>query len=208
MHRPARLPLLAALCLPAALCLLAASCSGPEEATETIPEAGYRYPAKAEMSAERVASAAEDFSVLRPSGWQETADPRNAPNIALWLVREDYAASLSFTPIQMDPALYATLRRDGVLAMAKASLSMKRDNARDSLTVLQAPERFLLGGRSFAAYEYSVDRGASAIRVVIFDSGRGFLECALLPATAGLPREEQRRFFELQQAVLASLVVK
>lgn len=194
-------------CLCALALLDACSSSSSSSADATVAAAG-RYPAVAEMTASRIETADGAFGVALPKGWKETVDQKNAPNIALWLVQEDYEASISFTPMVMNPALYRTLKKDGPLAVAKVSLSLKKENARDSVTVILPPELFRLADREYAAYEYSVDRGATVIRIVVFDTGMQFVECALLPATSPLAAERNRRLFETQQSVLASMKVQ
>ncbi|MBL0175548.1 MAG: hypothetical protein IPP94_09840 [Ignavibacteria bacterium] len=190
------------------LAVFSAGCGGSDATTESIPAAKYRYAADAEMTATLAETAARDIVIRCPAGWRETVDQKNAPNIVLWIVAENYGASLSFVPLQMDPVLYTALRRDGLSAVAKVSLSLKRDNARDSVRVLQPPESFTLNRRDYVAYEYSADGGKTAIRVVLFDTGRQYIECALLPATQPVTPDENRRLFSVQQSVLASMVVK
>jgi hypothetical protein len=190
------------------LAALSAGCGASEETKESVPAAKYRYAADAEMTGTLAESAARDLVIRCPAGWRETVDQKNAPNIVLWIVAENYGASLSFVPLQMDPVLYKALHRDGLPAVAKVSLSLKRDNARDSVRVLQPPEFFMLNNHEFVAYEYSADGGKTAIRVVLFDTGRQYMECALLPATQPVTPAENRRLFSVQQSVLASMVLK
>ncbi len=166
----------------------------------------YRYVASAELTKDYVAAKDNSIRVLRPDGWKKTSDPKNAPGIVLWMVREDYSASLSFTPMKMDPALYQTLKNEGLEAVAKVSLSLKERIADDSVTVTQPVELFKVGGRICAGYEYRVGATDPVIRVVVFDAGSRFMECALYPATVSVTPAENRRLFEVQQTVLASLV--
>lgn len=192
-----------------ALLLLSACGGGAETVTVKEPEwPKYRYVASAELSQDYIASQDGTLRVLRPEGWQKTSDPKNAPSILLWLVREDYSASLSFTPLQMDPALYATLKKEGIAAVAKVSLSLKERNAEDSITVVQPVELFKVGDRVSAAYEYRVGAAQPVVRVVVFDTGVRFMECTLYPATVEITPAENRRLFEVQQTVLASLVAR
>lgn len=193
------------------LAILLAACSGSKEesaaATETVfPK--YRYAASADMTKDVVSTPDGTLRVLRPEGWQRTSDPKNAPAILLWLVREDYSASLSFTQIKMDPALYQTLKGEGIAAVAKVSLSLKERNAEDSVTVVQPVELFKVGGRVCAAYEYRIAAAEPVIRVAVFDTGSRFMECALYPASVTVTPAENRRLFEVQQSVLASLLTK
>jgi len=186
-----------------------ASCGGSPPPRETPIDAGaYRYAPAAEPGTLVAATEAGDITVLCPKGWMETADPANAPNILLWLVREDYTASISFTEIRMDPVLYKRIAKDGLRAVASISLSLKKGNARDSVAVIRETEVFRMNGRDFAAYEYSVDGGKTVLRIAVFDTGARFIECALLPATSPLSAAQNRSLFEAQQTVLASMTVK
>ncbi|MDX9759188.1 MAG: hypothetical protein RBU27_08515 [Bacteroidota bacterium] len=189
-----------------------AACSGGEETStardeEAVPRK-YRYAAGASMSSDVITTADGTLRVRRPEGWVRTSDPKHAPSILLWLVREDYSASISFTQIRIDPALYQTLARDNISAVANVSLSLKERGAEDSVTVVQPVERFKVGGRICAAYEYRLTAAAPVIRVVVFDTGSRFMECAMYPATETLTPEENRRLFEVQQSVLASMLME
>jgi hypothetical protein len=190
--------------------MLFAACGGTEK-TVVVEEPAwpkYRYVASAELTQDYISSKDGTLRVLRPDGWQKTSDPKNAPSILLWLVREDYSASLSFTPLQMDPALYQTLKKEGIAAVTKVSLSLKERNAEDSVTIVQPVELFKVGDRISAAYEYRVGEAQPVIRVVVFDTGSRFMECTLYPATVAVTPAENRRLFEVQQTVLASLVAR
>ena len=192
------------------LLLVLAACSGGDR-TVTSEDAAfpkYRYTATAELTHEYLSTVDGSVRVLRPQGWVRTSDPKNAPSILLWMVREDYSASLSFSPIKMDPGLYQTLRSERLDAVAKISMSLKERNAEDSVTIVQPVELFKVGGRTCAGYEYRIASAASVIRVVVFDTGSRFMECALYPASEAVTPEENRSLFELQQAVLASMVME
>ncbi|MDH7516075.1 MAG: hypothetical protein QHI48_09400 [Bacteroidota bacterium] len=138
----------------------------------------------------------------------ETADPKNAPTILLWLVREDYGASIAFTAMKMDPSLYRAVRKDGLPAVAKVSLGLKKGNAGDSVRVIRQPEYFRLNGRDFAAYEYSTGNEGIIIRTVVFDTGSRFMECTALSGGTSSTRDETTTLFETQQSVLSSMVVR
>jgi len=187
-----------------------AACGGAEKAAapEKREFPKYRYAAAAELTRDYVSSQDGRLRVLRPEGWRKTSDPKNAPSILLWLVREDYAASISFTPLQMDPALYETLRKEGMESVAKVSLSLKERNAEDSIAVVQPVELFKVGDRICAGYEYRAGSAEPVIRVVVFDSGSGFMECVMYPASVSVTPAENRRLFEVQQSVLASMVAR
>lgn len=196
----------------ALLCaILIASCGGAKESTSSpgaTTAGAYRYAPKANLTSARAATADDAISVPLPAGWAQTADRQRAADILIWLVRDDYSASLTIAPLQMDPALYAAVRKDGLPAVARVSLTLKQKRAADSTMVVRPVETFSLAGRSCAAYEYAPGPGRPPIRVVLFDSGAGILECALFPADPGTSPAETRRLFELQQAVLAGMQLR
>ncbi|MBR9977517.1 MAG: hypothetical protein KFH87_05465 [Bacteroidetes bacterium] len=188
--------------------MLLTACGGTKTIVpepEAVEFAKYRYAANATMTREPVATDDGRLRVLRPDGWMRTADPKNAPSILLWLVREDYSASISFAPINMDPTLYQTLRDEGIAAVASVSLRLKDRHAEDSISVVQPIELFKVGGRICAAYEYRLAAADPVIRVVVFDTGTRFLECVLFPSSMDVTPAENRRLFEVQQTVLASM---
>ncbi|MCZ7557698.1 MAG: hypothetical protein M5R41_14970 [Bacteroidia bacterium] len=190
------------------LALCSACSSAPETRESTPPPAPYRYAALAEMSRDYLAARDGSIGVLRPEGWLLTSDEAEAPSIVLWLVNEEYSASLTFVHMQMDPALYETLRKDGIEAVAKVSLGLKQRSADDVVHVVQPVELFRIAGKICAAYEYRTGTAEALIRVVVFDTGSRFMECTMFPASNTITPAGNRKLFEVQQSVLASLVVK
>jgi hypothetical protein len=188
--------------------LFSACSSAPEVSENTPPPAPYRYAALAEMSRDYLGARDGSIGVLRPEGWLLASDEAEAPSIVLWLVNEEYTASLSFVHMQMDPALYETLRKDGIEAVAKVSLGLKQRGADDAVHIVQPVELFRIGGRICAAYEYRTGTAEALIRVVVFDTGSRFTECTMFPASNTITPAGNRKLFEVQQSVLASLVVK
>jgi hypothetical protein len=201
----------AAILFAVMLCASMLSCGGSKDTASTSGPStvgAYRYAPKANFTSGRAASADDAITVPLPAGWAQTADKQHAADILIWLVRDDYAATLTITPLQMDPALYTAVRKDGLTAVAKVSMNLKQKRATDSTLVVHPVETFTLGTRQYAAYEYAPGQGRPPIRVVLFDSGAGMLECALFPAASTMSPAETRRLFELQQAVLAGMQVR
>jgi hypothetical protein len=193
------------LFLSATIALVAGCSSTPPE--KKAPVTAYRYDASAPMSSQRVTTADSKITFLLPKGWKLAADDPSASELRLWLVSNDYDASLTVMPIQMDPALYKVLQRDGLGSVAKVSMSLKEGNVATPVTIVREPERFNLEGRAFFAYEYTVNNKLTIVRVVVFDTGTEFLECACVPAAEQLSPAKQRELFETQQSVLASMVL-
>ena len=182
-------------------------CSGaPAPPDKRLTEPNYRYLPSGDLSSQTISTVAKDFSVRIPNHWIEMIDDKNAPNLLLWIMKEDYSASISFSPVVMDPALYKALLRDGLKSVANVSLSMKKDRVKNAFQLIVPMEKFSIQEKEFYAYEYSHDGGKTITRVVVFDSGQRFIECAMLPMKNSFTLEQIKELCATQQGVIASIV--
>jgi len=187
--------------------IIAGCSSAPEPADGPRPVENV-YEASAPMSSLHVSSSDGKLTVQVPKDWNSIPPDPSAPEILLWLVNIDYSASVTFVPIQMDPALYQTLKRDGLRAATKVSMSLKEGNVDEPIAIVLQPEPFEIEGRAYYGYEYTVNNKKTVVRVVVFDSGTQFIECACVPNAEQFSPAEQRRLFEVQHTILSSLTVK
>lgn len=200
----------AAFCCLSAM-LIISSCGSSKKTTATEENeamASPRYVPSTAMTNDVVTSKGGEFAVKLPADWQDVYDETNAPNISLWLLRDDNAASISFIPITMDPALHKALARDGLQSVANVSLNLKRDRLKESLKIVMPMEPYRMHGRDYYAYEYTFDGGKTIVRVVVFDTGRQFVECAAMPARENFTASETTSLFIVQQSILASLTAR
>lgn len=205
-----KINILIKLFVSSCLCGIIISCSGSksEHPSSLSLKPKYKYMPTAVMTNEMLSSADKDLSIKLPNDWTEVVAEKNTPNVILWIAKEDYSASISFMPITMDPALYTSLSRDGLRAVANVSLSMKRDRINDSLLITSPVESFEMNGRQFYSFEYSFDKGRTTVRVIVFDTGRKFLECIALPSRDNFTASETYQLFEIQQSVLNSMTLR
>ncbi len=187
--------------------LVLAGCGGSRQTGGfgfTIYPADYRYTPKSEMTGALTGSTASPLRVLIPRNWHETADPERAPQVLAWLVSDDNSAAILFTRLDMDPALYQTLGKEGLMSVGLLSLSMKKDNAKENVTTVAGPEVFTLQNRKYVAYEYRVGNERCVNRIVVFDTGKFFVECVATAIDPEAP-PPSRELFEVQQTLLSTL---
>lgn len=182
-------------------------CSGaPAPLEKRHADLNYRYLPSSDLSSQTISPVSKDFSIRIPNHWIEMIDDNNAPNLILWIMKQDYSASISFSPVVMDPALYKALLRDGLKSVANVSLSMKKDRVKSAFQLIVPMEKFSFQEKEFYAYEYSHDGGKTITRVVVFDSGQRFIECAMLPMKNSFTLEQIKELCATQQGVIASIV--
>jgi len=157
------------------------------------------------MTDEVVKSLNNDLQIRVPKGWFATTDESSAPNLLIWLVREDYGATMGVTEIHADVNTRRKLEREGLEALAGISFALKAERAKGKAEIVTKPKEFKLNGRHFCSYEYSTDGGKTLVRVVVFSTGRHFYDFAAIPAEKKGVKVDPRNLFIIQQSVLNSL---
>jgi hypothetical protein len=163
------------------------------------------YEANYPMTDEVVKSLNEDIQIKVPKGWFATTDESNAPNLLVWLVREDYAATMAISEIKADANTHRQLNRKGLEALAEISFALKSERAKGKAEMVVKPREFKVDGRKFCSYEYSTDGRKTIIRVVVFDTGKHLYDFAVVPAEKEGARTDSKSLFIIQQSVLNSL---
>jgi hypothetical protein len=163
------------------------------------------YEANYPMTDEVVKSLNEDIQIKVPKGWFATTDESNAPNLLVWLVREDYGATMAISEIKADADTRRQLERKGLGALAEISFALKSERAKGKAEMLVKPKEFKVDGRKFCSYEYSTDGRKTIIRVVVFDTGKHLYDFAVVPAEKEGGKTDPKNLFVIQQSVLRSL---
>lgn len=163
------------------------------------------YEANYPMTDEVVKSLNEDVQIKVPKGWFATTDESNAPNLLVWLVREDYGATMAISEIKADASTRRRLERRGLEALAGISFALKSERVKGKVEMVVKPKEFKVDGRKFCSYEYSTDGRKTVIRVVVFDTGRHFYDFAVVPAEKEGVKSDSKRLFIIQQSVLNSM---
>jgi hypothetical protein len=157
------------------------------------------------MTEEAVKSLNEDLQIKVPKGWYATTDESNAPNLLVWLVREDYGATMAISEIKADANTRKRLERRGLEALARISFALKSERAKGRAEMVVKPREFDIDGKKFCSYEYSSDGRKTIVRVIVFDTGQHLYDFAAVPAEKENVKAGPKGLFTIQQSVLQSM---
>lgn len=147
-------------------------------------------------------SESQTLTVNIPKGWF-TADDNQENKSDLWLVRDDYSATISFTPIIFDEEIkdrYGNSNLSEIVNYSK--LSQKLAHLNKFIDLLKN-ESFEMNGIKFNSYQFAGKQG-NLYRVVVFEYGDHFYECIAVikpPQSA----EKKNEIFSTQNSVLNSI---
>jgi len=176
----------------AVVSLLAGGCAAP------------RYETPQPLTAETVKSLDGNISANVPEGWFAATDSVVAPQLLLWFVRDDYAATMGLREINVEPDERKRIEEDGIKAVAEVSLALKRLHSPDGFRIVAEPETFKRRGEKYASYEYAPN-GKDLVRVIVFAGKGRYYEFSTLPLSErGMP-EDTSRLFSTQQSVFVSM---
>jgi hypothetical protein len=135
-----------------------------------------------------------------PVGWFDaTKDSQSVAEI--WLVKNDYAATITVSKIGIDVETRRAIDREGLARVASLTLTLA---GATSGTILQPPGRFLVNGKELYSYVVVNPASNDTTRVVLVDSGENVFE------VIGLVPGNQRRVvsdevFSAQESFVKSL---
>jgi hypothetical protein len=134
-----------------------------------------------------------------PRGWFAAAPDSGAPQNVIWLLQNNYRATLAVSAIVVDDEANPAVRNGGLERLAQLTMTLASGNS--SAVVTREPEVFELAGRRFCAYETEVTATGDVLRVVLFTTPAKVYEVTALAR----PGEEPEKVFAAQQGFLSSL---
>ena len=144
--------------LLASLSLLFFSCSGPSSL----------YNFDAVLSSDLASSQTTSLKVSIPHGWF-TAQDNKDNKIDLWLIKDDYSATISFLKINPDQATIKNLSRDGLNKIKEYSKLNSKLAHRTSFIDLLKNENFELNGRKFTSYQFAGSNNLYRVVVLSYE---------------------------------------
>lgn len=156
------------------------------------------------LSSHRVFSRTNNLSFKIPLGWTAVED--NEKNIFdIWLINDDYSASLSLVPLHMDEEARENIAKHGTGELISYSKYFKRLETGNKLTDNIQDEIFRFKEIDFGAYRYKTESGVQG-RIVVFEFQDISFEfeatCENIPNCDTLFLFE---LFKVQNSVLSSL---
>jgi hypothetical protein len=105
-----------------------------------------------------------------PSGWFDVTADSQATGRAIWLVRNDYGASITVEQVYLMARAQGELGEAPLLHLAELTLPLVAGTR--SATVLRRPELVTIGGRQYCAYELVSGERSEHTRVMLFEAGQ------------------------------------
>jgi hypothetical protein len=134
-----------------------------------------------------------------PRGWFAAAPDSGAPQNVVWLLQNNYKATLAVSEIVVDSEANRAVRNGGLERLAQLTMTLVSGD--NSAVLTREPELFELSGRQFCAYETEITETGDMVRVVVFATSAKIYEVTAL-ARSG---EQRDKVFDAQQGFLSSL---
>lgn len=142
------------------------------------------------------------FSYRIPAGWYDASADSQSTGHAVWLLRNDYGATIAVNELHVDSAARGVLRDGGITQLA--TLSMTLAAAGKAYVLGQAPQTSHVNGRVSCVYQLVTTPASDVLRVVLVDTGRKvYMVTALVPAETKVTARDD--VFSVQEAFLNSV---
>ncbi|MBN2572588.1 MAG: hypothetical protein JXA68_10705 [Ignavibacteriales bacterium] len=162
------------------------------------------YPTNYPMTSKTASSLTSNLKMSIPQGWFFTED-NEFNRIDLWLVRDDYSASINLTPINLDEKLSTEINNDDLKFILEVSKKIRKQNLANDFNIVGQDEYFKINNRNFAAYQYTNLNGIKA-RVVVFNYAERFFELLAVPTIdVGKTKVDVNELFTIQNSLLATI---
>ena len=139
------------------------------------------------------------LSVKIPQGWFTVEDNENKL-IDLWLVKDDYSATLNFIALNIDSLTMKEIQSDEIKSVIEFSKIFKKAKYGKSFGGFVNQENFEINKKKFSAYEY-LDEAKRNIRVAVFKSDGRFYELTAIPVKT----QNLQELYKIQNSVLSSI---
>lgn len=167
------------------------SCAGPSSLYEVD------YPLLPDLTESKTT----DLKVHIPRGWF-TAEDNRKEIIDLWLVRDDYNASISFITINPDEETIKSSAKSILQKIENYSRLNNKIAHQNKFIDLLKNEVFEMNGREFRAYQFN--GSGNLYRVVVFKYKGKYFE-SIAAIKPGQSSETIAQIFTVQNSVLNSI---
>ncbi len=132
-------------------------CGGPSEVT--------RVPMQSDYHASRDGT----LQYRLPLGWFDATSDSQATQHAIWVLRNDYGASITVEEVILDSSAREELGEKRLLQLAQLTMPLLAHDR--SATVQQMPSLFSFRGKEFCGFELVTFPSGDTLRVVLFNAG-------------------------------------
>ena len=142
------------------------------------------------------------FQYRVPAGWYDATADSQAVGHAVWLLRDDYGATIAVSDLHLDREAREFLKEGGMTRLA--ALSMTLAAAGNAYTIDRVPAISRINGKPSCEYQLVTSPGSDLLRVVLVDAGnRVYMVTALVPG--GSRSAARDDVFAVEEAFLNTL---
>jgi hypothetical protein len=136
-----------------------------------------------------------------PAGWFDVTVDSQMAGRAIWLVRNDYAGTLTMHEVHIDSDGRKGITRNGLLTVARLTAALEMGSKGGVLA--REPERVWMNGRE--GYAYDIEYGSGdRTRTIMIDTGEHVYEVSAL-VNAGVGTGARGDVYAVLQAFVALL---
>jgi len=136
-----------------------------------------------------------------PAGWFDAGEDSLSAECRLWLMRGDYAGSLTVRPVHLRAVDADGLSGAGLLEVAKLTAALETSRKPGMLT--HVPERITAGGKEAVSYDLEYPGSGDRTRTVLL-SAAGEVVAVTALVSGGAPEAAAREIFGALDAFLAT----
>lgn len=174
------------------------SCAPSRVGSALYPNADYP------LTADTVYSASSDLTFRIPRGWTGAEAGENK-TLDLWLIRNDFSATLNLVALSADSIFKAQAVEDSLLFALNYSRQLKINRMGAAYKAHSEDEFFNFNKKRFGAYEYEGTEGLP-VRVVIFTYKGKYFEFSAVPMqSVGRTKVDPKDLFRVQQSLIATV---
>lgn len=130
------------------------------------------------FSSEHITSVDGRLRYRLPEGWLNATSDSPSTNDIVWLVRSDFAATLSVSELKIDTETRLEVNRAGLKRLAELTLAL--ESGERGTRVAREPQPSSIRGVNVCAYEYVTGQPTNKVRVLLIDTGTTVYEVSVL----------------------------
>jgi hypothetical protein len=135
-----------------------------------------------------------------PTGWFSATDDTLGPSVSVWLLREDFSASITIRELKLNNFSRDQIEKGGLELLARLSAA---NYIEDGFPPQVEPICFKLKAKEFCSYEISVE--GELRRFVLYSAKGRFYECTTRQLKGEWQTTDTQKLFIVQQSILGSI---
>ena len=139
---------------------------------------------------------------VTPAGWFDATADSQATGHAVWIIRNDYGATLTIDEVRFDAAARAAVSAGGLEPLARLLMTLPSGDR--PVRALSGPEAFERNGNVYCGYDVEVYETRDMLRVVLFRADERIYSSTLVVPAAARERGVDQ-LLEAQTAFLGSV---